>query len=376
MSHFALLVIGEEVDQQLAPFHEFECTGLDLFIQDIEVTDQRLAEYQKEETRRLRSPDGSLHDPYDDMFYRDPTPAETDKIGPFAGSGGGQELSWHSKDWGDGNGYRAKVRFVPDGWEDIKIPTQTLLEFRDWIADYGVPIIPSGKRPDLANGHKYGYAIADEKGDVVKVVKRTNPNSKWDWYQIGGRWSGFFQLKDGAEGVLGERSLLDEREDNRAVLSWADQCLKRDVDFDAMKYQARCKANETFDKYEAIVAEHGQPLGWTSIRESMSDQIDKARETYRSQPAMKALNKELGFRMGCWVDELEGRREAYVRRCENASFRTFAVVKDGKWYEKGEMGWWGLVIDEKDEDKWDQQFMSLLESLPEDTMLTVVDCHI
>ena len=37
MSHFTVLVIGENIDQQLAPFHEFECTGTnDEFVKDKE----------------------------------------------------------------------------------------------------------------------------------------------------------------------------------------------------------------------------------------------------------------------------------------------------------------------------------------------------
>ncbi len=28
-----------------------------------------------------------------------------------------------------------------------------------------------------------------------------NPKSEWDWYQIGGRWSGFFELKEGAKSL-------------------------------------------------------------------------------------------------------------------------------------------------------------------------------
>jgi hypothetical protein len=29
MSHFSVMVIGENVEEQLAPYHEFECTGVD-----------------------------------------------------------------------------------------------------------------------------------------------------------------------------------------------------------------------------------------------------------------------------------------------------------------------------------------------------------
>lgn len=55
---------------------------------------------------------------------------------------------------------------------------------------------------------------------------------------------------------------------------------------------------------------------------------------------------------------------------------TFAVLKDGHWYEKGHMGWWACVSEEKAAKKWDAEFRSLLKGLKDDTELVLVDCHI
>src|SRR5687768_5462716 len=30
-----------------------------------------------------------------------------------------------------------------------------------------------------------------------------NPNKKWDWYDLGGRWAGYFKLKPGRKGIEG-----------------------------------------------------------------------------------------------------------------------------------------------------------------------------
>jgi hypothetical protein len=39
MSHFAVLVIGDNPEAQLAPYHEFECTGKnDQYVQDLDET--------------------------------------------------------------------------------------------------------------------------------------------------------------------------------------------------------------------------------------------------------------------------------------------------------------------------------------------------
>lgn len=35
-----------------------------------------------------------------------------------------------------------------------------------------------------------------------------------------------------------------------------------------------------------------------------------------------------------------------------------------------------MVADEKNKDDWNAQFAKLIDDLPDDTRLTVVDCHI
>jgi len=48
---------------------------------------------------------------------------------------------------------------------------------------------------------------------------------------------------------------------------------------------------------------------------------------------------------------------------------------DGCWYEKGSMGWWAIVTNAKEQLKWDQEVMELLEQNKE-CIAVVVDCHI
>jgi hypothetical protein len=274
LSHFTVSVItparpsDEDVTAALQPFHEFECTGVeDEYVQDVDVTEDARKTYASETTRRYRDPQGALHDPYEDRFYRDPLPPE--KPGMGSGSGGG--ISWHSKDWGDGRGYRPKVHFVPDGWEDIQVPTSDVEPFADWVAAYyGLErVLPGGRA-------KHGFVEVDTEGNVVRAINRTNPNKKWDWWTIGGRWSNLIRLKAGDS---------------------ADQARIGDIDL-------------------------------------------STRGNGHSEP-----------------------------------FSTFAVLRDGKWFERGRMGWWAAVADEKPEDQWEAEFGRLLADDP-DAWLTVVDCHI
>ena len=69
-------------------------------------------------------------------------------------------------------------------------------------------------------------------------------------------------------------------------------------------------------------------------------------------------------------------REEFVERTVREALVPYAIVQDGQWFAKGEMGWFGIGHDEMNEDEW-TTFASnkILEADPDD-LLTVVDCHI
>lgn len=119
----------------------------------------------------------------------------------------------------------------------------------------------------------WGYEIDDDEN----LLSTYNPESKWDWYSVGGRWDGFLHYKD------------------------ADP-------------------------------------GFEEINVAYIHELD-----------MDYLLEHTPF---CFVTE------------------------DGEWREKGEMGWWGSVSNEKPEDSWKQQFVDYVKSLDENCLVTVVDFHI
>jgi len=99
MSHFTVLVIGDDVERALAPFHEFECTGHDdEFVQDLSQLEEAKKEYSEYTRTVYVDPEGKYHAPYNDEFYRELTPEE--------------EKEGHN--WGDGKGYRVKMSFIPE----------------------------------------------------------------------------------------------------------------------------------------------------------------------------------------------------------------------------------------------------------------------
>lgn len=57
-------------------------------------------------------------------------------------------------------------------------------------------------------------------------------------------------------------------------------------------------------------------------------------------------------------------------------FSAFAIVTpNGEWHEEGKMGWWGIVINPKDEDGWQLEQAALFETY-KDCLAVACDLHI
>ena len=142
MSHFAVLVVTPEpptqevLERTLAPWHEFECTGyVDEYVIDVDKT---------EEAR------------------------EAFKVAMESGRG-------------EPNGHR---------FDDV-VPASEATTFAAWASwYYGWPIVTSEASIDLEDTHKSGYIRVGADGEVIRCVARTNPDAKWDAWQLGGRYSG------------------------------------------------------------------------------------------------------------------------------------------------------------------------------------------
>ena len=283
MSHFTVAVFtddakGEDFETALAPFHEFECTGLDdQYVQDMDVTEDARSEF---EGRRNDDP-------------------------------------------------------------------KTFLEF---VQDYyGYKSVLAGEGPDFEDTHKYGFIQLDPLGGVAKVINRTNPNAKWDWYVLGGRWQGMLRVKDGATPMIGRPGVFGDMDD---AANAADSCLVKDLDFEGMR--------------QKVVDE--RRARWEENWPELKAKIDKANDD--------ELEKVLNHAKWIWGYDGSATVEEFVAKA--SPFGTYAVLKDGEWYEKGEMSWWCMASNEKDEDAWQAEFDKLLqEAANSDTMrISIVDCHI
>ena len=124
-----------------------------------------------------------------------------------------------------------------------------------------------------AKAHKlYNKPDPDCKscGGSGKHETRYNPDSKWDWYALGGRWTGYWKLKSAAKKRISFKEFLGRPGvgKNKPLFD-VDMAQKKDIDFKAMKKILR-KRKDRMDIVTFAVLMNGQwyeqgKMGWWGI---------------------------------------------------------------------------------------------------------------
>lgn len=277
MSHFAVLVSvpdGKTLEEVMLPYHEFECTGIEAYIKNVDIT---------EEVRK-------------------------------------NGLEYH-------------------GLEDRTVTNEDQI--------------------DITGKHKYGYAVVVD-GQIVKAVDRTNPNKKWDWYVVGGRWD---------------------------LYIWINQGTKRQFDFDAARDRILYKMIEKYRKFHtARRVVSVTPEDIESAKKLLDGRWKENKTAHKlySDPAELAFDKKAFNAIDDHFWSLDDAELMHMTKKEYRSrYKYDALVHSfidlaGNWIERGDMGWFGMCNNEN-EDAYSGEhgkFWEFIRSLPDDTMLYVVDCHI
>lgn len=330
MSHFTVLVVGEDIEKQMLPFCEHSETTDEYHVfKDTE--DENREEYLTGSMDAVKTPLGWASK-WDNQF-RNP-----DYWRNFSAGGKTSEYIWPS--------------------EPVPVPfTDVYPSFEDFMKGW------------------HGHDSRDEKMNRYGYWR--NPNAKWDWYSVGGRWKGFFKLKPNATGEMGRSGAFD----NEATFD-ADSTLKGNIDFEGMVAHVRKEATETADKVYEGCKHLPFPKKWDEVLTMFPEKIDEARSFYHAQPAIAGLSEALGgghiwnpdgFLPG---EDWESNRTLYIERAATSSYLPYAILYNGSWMGRGEMGWFGCSHDEMDENQWNQNAKEFIDNLPASTKLTLLDCHI
>lgn len=150
--------------------------------------------------------------------------------------------------------------------------------------------------------------------------------SKWDWWVIGGRWRGEL-LTTNHSGIEGESGVYDNPPTNPGGV---DVARLGDIDWEGM-YAARREVVK----------------GWYQEIKAEGDRFND-------------LNG---------LDE-----EGYLKA--HAPFRPQAILMDGEWREAGEMGWFGVGGDKRNDEEWLKIWEETIAKTDKDRILAIVDCHV
>jgi len=176
----------------------------------------------------------------------------------------------------------------------------------------------------------------DEKG--LYYLSTYNPRSKWDWWSIGGRWSGRLILKRRAKGIKGEPGVFKNP-------TGIDIAYLKDIDLEKMQQVRLEQHMQTWDEF-----------------------IEKAE-----------VGKDPGIEF--WLSGVEegDTLETFLARAgKDAPISACAVLDELGWHEPAKMGWFGSDYDRtEDEETWNSKFAERFLSNPTpNTIVAMVDCHI
>lgn len=331
MSHFNVAVITAcptEVDLALQPFHEFECTGIkDKYVVPVDQTASLMKEYNDDEITVVLDSKGKIQGTVHDSKFE--------------------------KNWTRSSLYSCSSndKFVPPVDMSVaEVPTSKVWNFEEYLKKY------------------HGYSLDGEHSQLTedgKFFHYTNPNKKWDWWTIGGRWNN--KLISKTEGAV-------------------NQCRLSELDWDAELKRLEERENDIFSYVEKCL--NGMPFQawatWDEIRDT-NDSIEVKREKYNSQPIVKAIieaDRKDKNRFGAFSLDLDDYVHGLDKAVENAKLKAFSAYnllvsdeysQENKGWYGGEMGWFGYGTEE---DNWQENYLKKLKSLPQDLFITIVDCHI
>lgn len=245
--------------------------------------------------------------------------------------------------------------------------------------------------------HKNGYDSIKEfaedyhgcscaPGSNKRFGRFTNLNAKWDWWQVGGRWSGMLKAIPGADTMKGDPGLMGSQVDCNGI----DQCRIGDLDRQAMIHDYKALNIGCWNEAEIEYAK--SPITTVSLEDALGlyeDEIAKCKlkrkdgerladvigADKRASELRSSVRPSMTHLYGFLGDiPKDHSRETYINDPDYLS--AYAIVKDGEWHQRGEMGWFGMSSNDKGKTSWMGEFNGLVDGLDDDQWISVVDCHI
>jgi hypothetical protein len=209
-----------------------------------------------------------------------------------------------------------------------------------------------------------------------------NPNARWDWWQLGGRWTGFFPVVDVAKRRVGTPGLMmtEQAQGNTSdavrlsEIDWEQAALTQQTDF--------AKFVQGYKSY--LEREDSEPFGIRStlLRRGIL-QVEKCRVEATSKTRCYYWDQNQKVKpedtRKDWTDvvQLLTDEELEQFRVTFHPLQTFATLTEDGWKEPGTMGWFGYSSDTPESYlQWCRDFHERMFNGNPHDLLAVVDCHI
>lgn len=145
-----------------------------------------------------------------------------------------------------------------------------------------------------------------------------------------------------------------------ATLNNLNAARKKDICWDLMKQLTVEEVEKGYQKCVAAFASN-DPTGFGPLTKIVEDGI-------ASWGSMIYLKGET-------LDEFKARKGA--TDMDQYMISSFAAIdRNGDWLGSGDMGWFGISTNDKEERAWNDELQTLMNEAQDDDFLVVVDCHI
>ena len=214
----------------------------------------------------------------------------------------------------------------------------------DYINSY------KNEHPDTTLTDEQIYATANDMYTGVEedgIYDYYNPDAKWDWYEIGGRWPNSLKVKKDAQFNMGGHYGKMGTPEGKGRYRWVDAAPLCEIEWDLMNTispEQKKKASEFWDKY-----------------------------VLNQDPSYDA---KFAYKREYYLDRYKTKEE-YIKRT-NIFTTHDLLVEDREWITVGDMGWFGCDDSTYDsETDYIKQFYDIVKA-PEyqNYWFVVVDCHI
>ena len=288
-------------------------------------TEEAKADYETDTMRVIRYPDGTIRSIYDRVF--------TDEFYIFED---------------------AIYQYGPEKSKKDKLQTEASKAL-ELVNDY--PVKSWYASFDAYCEEHRGYV---QNGEGMWGYTH-NPNSKWDWWQIGGRFSRNFLVKEDLEDCITSYDRNSDEPDGAPEgYKYVDAARKKDICWDLMKQLTVESVEKGYQKCVAAFASNDL-TGFGPLTKIVEDGI-------ASWGSMIYLKGET-------LDEYKARKGA--TDTDQYMISSFAAIdRNGDWLGSGDMGWFGISTNDKEERAWNNELQTLMNEAQDDDFLVVVDCHI